>query len=44
MKLGAAFFSGLAIGLVMLGFARHGSTEDRPETPIGPDHPPRTKK
>jgi kynurenine formamidase len=36
MKLGAAFLSGLAIGLVMLGFAGRGATGDGPETPIGP--------
>ncbi len=35
MKLGAAFFSGLAIGLVMLGFVGRGATGDGPETPIG---------
>ncbi len=36
MKLGAAFFSGLAIGLVLLGWAGRGATQDGPETPIGP--------
>ena len=36
MKLGAAFIAGLAIGLVMLGLAGRGATQDGPETPIGP--------
>ncbi|MGP0069586.1 MAG: cyclase family protein [Isosphaeraceae bacterium] len=36
MKLGAAFLSGLAVGLVLLGFAGRGATGDGPETPIGP--------
>lgn len=36
MRLGAAFLSGLAIGLITLAFAGCGAIEDRSETPIGP--------
>jgi kynurenine formamidase len=36
MKLGAAFAFGLAMGLVVLGLAGRGASDDAPETPIGP--------